>query len=128
MSKLITNVFAVLAVVLSGACFTPSDPAATEPACPHIQIKQSETVPAGTIARLGVSLIGAPPNVTFQWTVTDGTIVRGQGTDTVLVDTTALAGKTLRADVELLGLAPACATRGASTFVLVGPAVSTSAR
>lgn len=126
MSKL--TIAAVLATALAGACFAPNDSGTTEPACPHLQIKQSDAVPAGTLAQVGVSLVGARPLVTYRWTVTDGTIMRGQGTDTVLIDTSGLAGKTLRADVELGGLAPECATRGASTFVLVGPAVSTSKR
>lgn len=124
MSKLIA--FAALA--LAGGCFAPSEPGTQDPACPHLQIKPSESVPAGTLAQVGVSLVGARPFVTFQWTVTDGTIVRGQGSDTILIDTSGLNGKTLRADVELLGLPAACVTRGASTFVLVGPAVSTSKR
>ncbi len=125
MSKL---TFAVLASALAGACFAPPDPGATEPACPHLQIKQSEAVPAGTLAQVGVSLVGARPLVTYRWTLTEGTIVRGQGSDTILIDTSGFAGKTLRADVELVGLAQDCTTRGASTFVLVGPAVSTSER
>jgi hypothetical protein len=125
MSKLTVT---VLAAALAGACFSPSDPGATEPACPHLQIQQSDAVPAGTLAQVGVSLVGTRPLVTYRWSVTEGTIVRGQGTDTILIDTTALAGKTLRADVELVGLSPSCVSRSASTFVLVGPAVSTSKR
>ncbi|MBL9015719.1 MAG: hypothetical protein JNL83_16160 [Myxococcales bacterium] len=122
------TMFTVLAAGLTGACFAPGEPGVAESGCPHLQVKQSEAVPAGTLAQVGVSLVGARPLVTYQWTVTEGTIVRGQGSDTILIDTSGLAGKTLRADVELGGLSPTCVTRGASTFILVGPAVSTSKR
>jgi hypothetical protein len=48
---------------------------------------------------------GVPANVTpvYNWTVSAGTIVAGQGTDTIKVDTTGLAGQTVRASLSMGG-------------------------
>lgn len=122
------RVFSLAALVTAGCSqlgdFTPPP----EPACPHLQIKASETIPAGARAEVWVKVLGAGPPPAMHWSVTSGAIASGQDTDTILIDTTGLAGTTLRATVELSGLPAECQTREATTFVLVGPPLQTSAR
>ena len=47
-------------------------------------------------------------DVTYNWTVSEGTISSGQGTSAITVDTTGLAGRTVTATVNIGGLDPNC--------------------
>ena len=49
----------------------------------------------------------SPP--TYAWTVSAGTIIEGQGTNTIKVDTTGLAGQTVRASLSVGGYHLECA-------------------
>jgi hypothetical protein len=56
--------------------------------------------------------------VTYNWSVSAGTISGGQGTSSITVDTTGLGGQTVTATLELGGLDPACSrTASCSTTV-----------
>ena len=79
---------------------------AVQPVCPAIEIV------CPTNVRLDQPLTfssrytgGVPANVTpvYNWTVSAGTIISGQGTDTIKVDTTGLAGQTVRAALSMGG-------------------------
>src|SRR5258705_8817221 len=59
-------------------------------------------------------------NVTYNWSVSAGTISGGQGTSSITVDTAGLGGQTVTATVELGGLDPSCA-RTASCSTQVRP-------
>jgi len=124
-----------LLISVGTACFTPADPgppgsdpsgSQAVPACPHLQIRAPDSVPAGTQAPVSVSVVGAKTAPTLHWTVKGGTIASGQGTTNIVVDTSGFAGATIFASVELSGLPPECATKAASALFLVGPAVTTS--
>ena len=54
---------------------------------------------------------GVPANVTpvYNWTVSAGTIIEGQGTDTIKVDTKGLGGQTVRAYLSMGGYNLECA-------------------
>ncbi|HKG58436.1 MAG TPA: hypothetical protein VKB05_01565 [Pyrinomonadaceae bacterium] len=54
---------------------------------------------------------GVPANITpaYNWTVSAGTIIEGQGTDTIKVDTRGLGGQTVRASLSLGGYTLECA-------------------
>lgn len=54
---------------------------------------------------------GVPANITpvYNWTVSAGTIIEGQGTDTIKVDTKGLAGQTVRASLSMDGYNLECA-------------------
>lgn len=51
---------------------------------------------------------GTQSSVTYNWTVSAGTITSGQGTPSISVDTTALAGQSVTATVEIGGTEAAC--------------------
>jgi hypothetical protein len=57
-----------------------------------------------------VKVSGGEPDVeaTYKWSVSAGTIVKGQGTDTIEVDTSNLAGQQVEAIVEVGGFPPEC--------------------
>jgi len=64
------------------------------------------------------SSVSSTASVTYNWSVSAGTISGGQGTPTITVDTASLGGQTVTATVELGGLDPACSrTASCSTSV-----------
>jgi hypothetical protein len=79
---------------------------AVQPVCPAIEISCPTDVaidqPLTFTSRYSG---GVPANVTpvFNWTVSAGTIISGQGTDTIKVDTRGLAGQTVRASLSIGG-------------------------
>jgi len=95
------------------------------PPCPTISIScPTSEVEAGTPATVSVNLSGGDPNasVTYNWTVSAGTITSGQGTPSITVDTTGQAGQNITATVEIGGLAPECdRSRSCSFSVLSKP-------
>jgi hypothetical protein len=65
-------------------------------------------------------------NVTYNWSVSAGTISSGQGTSSIQVDTAGLGGQTVTATVELGGLDPSCSRTASCTTgirAVVPPAV-----
>ncbi len=88
--------------------------------------------PCGTVSVSGASSVleGTPTSfsananypdgvtVTYNWTVSAGRIVEGQGTPNITVDTTGFGGQPVTATVELGGVAPECPrTASASTDI-----------
>ncbi len=91
----------------------------TEP-CPNIQIKGSDSVPAGKQAEVTTTLIGGQGSPSYTWAVSKGTIASGQSTPHITVDTAGLAGASITATVKLGGLKTECATNTATVTILVG--------
>lgn len=92
--------------------------APVRPVCPAVEI----TCP--TAAGLDQPLTftshynGGTPGVmpVYNWTVSAGTIIEGQGTDRIKVDTTGLAGQTIRASLSMGGYNLECAADCAVTI------------
>ena len=86
--------------------------AEVKPVCPAIEISCPTNVaidqPLTFTSRYSG---GVPANVTpvYNWTVSAGTIIQGQGTDTITVDTKGLAGQTVRASLSMGGYNLECA-------------------
>lgn len=86
--------------------------AVVQPVCPAIEIVCPTNVgvdqPLTFTSRANG---GVPVNITpvYNWTVSAGTIMAGQGTDTIKVDTTGLAGQTVRASLSVGGYNLECA-------------------
>jgi hypothetical protein len=86
--------------------------AAVQPVCPAIEITCPTNVgidqPLTFTSRYSG---GVPANVTpaYNWTVSAGRIIEGQGTDTIKVDTTGLAGQTVRTSLSIGGYNLECA-------------------
>ena len=85
--------------------------AAVQPVCPAIEIICPTNIgidqPLTFTSRVHRRSSG---NVTpvYNWTVSAGTIIEGQGTNTIKVDTTGLAGQTVRASLSMGGYTLEC--------------------
>jgi PKD-like domain len=75
------------------------------PVCPNIDIVCPTNVAIDQPLTFSANVVGgnvaSPP--TYAWTVSAGTIIEGQGTNTIKVDTTGLAGQTVRASLSMGG-------------------------
>ena len=83
-----------------------------QPVCPAIEIVCPTDVALGQPITFSSRLTGGVPantNAAYNWTVSAGTIIQGQGTDTIKVDTTGLGGQTVRASLSVGGYNLECA-------------------
>jgi hypothetical protein len=78
--------------------------------CPQISVTgPSSTVQPGERMTFTANVSGgSQPSVTYTWSVSQGTIVEGQGTPSITVDTTGLSDTTITATVNVGGTDPAC--------------------
>src|ERR1051326_3832009 len=85
--------------VLVNAC------APVRPVCPAVEISCPTAVALDKALTFTSKYSGGTPGITpvYNWTVSAGTIIEGQGTDTIKVDTTGLAGQTIHASLSLGG-------------------------
>ena len=83
-----------------------------QPVCPAIEIVCPTDVTLGQPITFSSRLTGGVPanaNAAYNWTVSAGTIIEGQGTDTIKVDTKLLGGQTVRASLSVGGYNLECA-------------------
>lgn len=75
------------------------------PSCPTVRISCPESTIAGAPIDFTANVTGGTPNVTpvYNWVVTAGNIISGQGTNSIRVDTKGLAGQTIRATLAMGG-------------------------
>jgi len=88
--------------VLVNRCPPPPPPL---PVCPNVGILCPERVELNEPVTFTSTLTGGSGNVTptYHWTVSAGRITDGQGTPTIRVDTTGLAGQALTATLSMGG-------------------------
>ncbi len=93
-------------------CLTP---------CPTVSVSCPSDVDQGSPITFAAS--AGDTNVTYNWSISAGTITSGQGTSSISVDTAGLGGQTVTATVELGGLDPSCSrTASCSTSIRAAPA------
>jgi hypothetical protein len=75
------------------------------PVCPNVSIYCPDVQQAGTPITFTASVSGGTPGVTpvYNWVISAGSILSGQGTATITVDTAGLAGQPITATVEVAG-------------------------
>ncbi|PYS76926.1 MAG: hypothetical protein DMF66_12100 [Acidobacteria bacterium] len=75
------------------------------PVCPNVTMSCPDVQQAGAPITFTASMSGGTPGVSpvYNWKVTAGTILSGQGTQTITVDTAGLAGQPIGATVEVAG-------------------------
>ena len=102
--------------VLINAC------AVVQPVCPNIDISCPTTAAIDQPLTFTANVTGgtgASSSPVYTWTVSAGTIVEGQGTNTIKVDTKGLAGETIRASLSMGGYNLECSAEcGAATIPL----------
>jgi hypothetical protein len=92
-----------------------------QPVCPAIEIVCPTYIATGEPLTFSSRYNGGVPanvNPKYNWTVSAGTIMSGQGTDTIRVDTTGLAGQTVRASLSMGGYNLDCSADCAISFPL----------
>lgn len=85
--------------------------AEVRPVCPAIEISCPTIVEIGEPVTFSSRLTGGVPastNAVYNWSVSAGTIVSGQGTDTIRVDTTGLGGQSVMATLSVEGYNLGC--------------------
>ena len=91
--------------------------------CPKTE-ESGGIVEAGTPMKFSVNVSGKIDNLTlgYEWTVSAGTIMSGQGTCSIMVDTTGLAnGTNITAEVKVKGLAECCPNTVSKTGSVIVP-------
>jgi hypothetical protein len=75
------------------------------PVCPNVTINCPDVQQAGTPITFTASVSGGTAGITpvYNWTVSAGQILSGQGTPTITVDTAGLAGRPITATVSVAG-------------------------
>jgi len=88
------------------------------PSCPNVYITCPDRVELNQPVTFTSSLTGGSGNVTpnFNWTVSAGRIISGQGTPSIKVDTKGLAGQTLQATLSMGGYPLDCSASCAVSF------------
>jgi hypothetical protein len=92
-----------------------------QPACPAIEITCPTTVVIDQPLTFSSRYTGGvPANVTpvYNWSVSAGTIIEGQGTSSIKVDTTGLGGQTVRATLSMGGYTLECSAECGVTIPL----------
>ncbi len=101
--------------------------AVVQPVCPAVEIVCPTNPVMGQPLTFSSRLAGGVPatvSPVYNWTVSAGTIISGQGTDTIRVDTTGLAGEIVRASLSVGGYNLECAGDcGVSIPLLKGTSV-----
>jgi hypothetical protein len=79
--------------------------------CPNISISGPDTSPVGTPVTFTASLSGGTPGISpvYNWTISAGMITSGQGTPSITIDTTGLAGQSINAALSIEGYNLNCA-------------------
>jgi hypothetical protein len=98
--------------------------AAPPPPCPTVSVSCASTADPGTPIKFTASVSGGEGlTLTYNWSVSAGTITSGQSTNEITVDTTGLGGQTVTATVSLGGVDPSCTgtTASCSTSITAPP-------
>ena len=93
--------------------------------CPDIQLKSPDAVPANRRAKFTAILANGAVS-SYNWTVTNGTIISGQHTSEITVASSAPSGSSVTATLEVGGLSDQCAVHSANASMLVGPPANES--
>ena len=90
------------------------------PPCPTVSVSCPSDVDQGSPITFTAS-VSSDVSVTYNWSVSAGTISGGQGTSSITVDTAGLGGQTVTATVELGGLDPSCSRTASCTTQIKAP-------
>ena len=91
--------------------------------CPGISVTPyTYEIAAGDTLVFIAATTGAAVNVTYNWAISAGTIISGQGTAKIMVSTDGLEGMYVTATVEFGGLPAKCARTSSSSVEVIPPA------
>lgn len=86
-------------------------PACSDLPCNTLIIECPDDVEEGQQVIFTARISGGDPTVkpAFNWIISTGKIIKGRGTNIIVVDTRGLAGEALKASLEIIGYPPECA-------------------
>lgn len=92
--------------------------------CPSVVLNgpASYTVEEGDSLIFKVSPLGKAydkAGITYNWAISTGTIVEGQGTSRININTAGLKGQTITATVEVGGVDPTCPSTSSSSVDVI---------
>jgi hypothetical protein len=87
--------------------------------CPTVSVSCPSDVSTGDQITF-TAMVSPETSVTYNWSVSAGDIISGQGTSSVTVDTSRSAGQTLTATVELGELDPSCSRQASCSTAIQG--------
>lgn len=99
-------------------------PNCEKPPCPTVNVSCPDAVDQGAPITFTANFSGSA-SVTYNWSVSAGTISSGQGTSSITVDTAGLGGQTVTATAELGGLDPNCTRTASCSTSVKAPVIVT---
>lgn len=113
------HAFSSVSVVVSPCPVIP-------PVCPQIDIVCPDNVGIDQPITFTSRYSGGTPSITpaYNWTVSAGTIIEGQGTNTIKVNTTGLAGETIHATLAMAGYGSLLCSAGCRVSIPVPRIIS----
>jgi len=88
---------------------TECPPPPVQPVCPTIQVACPDPISENQPITFSANIAGTLTGITgYNWTISAGRILRGQGTPSITVDISGLAGQTVRADLDVRGFNIPC--------------------
>lgn len=119
MRRLTTTIALVLFPLAAPLVFT--DAARGTQQCPTVRVSCMDTAGCAKSVTFSAEVSGsaADAKLSYNWTVSAGTIKSGQGTSSITVDTTGLAGISVKAAVQVTGLPETCAGRATCATALI---------
>ena len=89
--------------------------------CPSVSITCPEATKEGEPVTFTAELNGGTPGITptYNWTISAGRITAGQGTPSITVDTTGLAGQTVRTTLDVGGFGMPCPASCATAIPII---------
>ena len=89
----------------SAAVVVKPCPPTIQPSCPSVEISCPTNISADQPVSFSARVAGGNPIIApiYNWTVSGGTIIDGQGTSLIKVDTQGLAGQTIKATLTMGG-------------------------
>jgi hypothetical protein len=109
-------------VAFSSASIVVADcPPPPRVVCPNVSVSCPDATADGQPVTFTATMSGGSGETrpTYNWTVSAGHIISGQGTRSITVDTAGLAGQTVRADLELGGYGMRCPASCATSIPIV---------
>ena len=91
--------FSSISIVVTECPPPPPTPAV----CPNVAVSCPDSASENGPVTFTATLSGGSANITptYTWTISAGRIISGQGTPSITVDTTGMAGQTIRANLEV---------------------------
>ena len=89
--------------------------------CPNVTVSCPDAASENAPTTFTATISGGSPGITptYNWTISTGRIISGQGTPSITVDTTGLAGQTIRANLDVGGYGMSCPAGCATSIPIV---------